>query len=95
MSSSGTPWGLSSRGSRRRSGIPQKQVCADSSVSTSALQAWGEAQLAAHSPPTSGGDPEATRANAQTLKRTRELEENEVLRRAAAYLSQANLRPPE
>lgn len=58
------------------SGIPQKQVCADLGVSTSALQAWGEAQLAAHSLPTSGGDPEATRANAQTLKRIRELDEN-------------------
>jgi len=41
------------------------------------------------------GDTETVKASARTLKRIRELEmENEVLRRAAAYLSQANLRLP-
>lgn len=78
------------------SGISQKQVCADLGISKSALQAWvRKAQTAAHGLPTSG-DAETMRASAQALKRIRELEmENEVLRRAAAYLSQANLRLPK
>jgi transposase len=76
--------------------IAQKQVCADLGVSKSALQAWvAKAQYAKHGLSASS-DPETTRASAQALKRIRELEmENEVLRRAAAYLSQANLKFPK
>ncbi|RAF19241.1 hypothetical protein DN545_32210, partial [Burkholderia multivorans] len=38
-------------------------------------------------------DPEESRAQAAALKRIRELErENKILREAAAYLSQANLK---
>ncbi|MCD7100547.1 IS3 family transposase [Pseudoclavibacter sp. 13-3] len=78
------------------SGMSQKQVCADLGVSKSALQSWvAKAQYATHGLPTSG-DAETMRASAQALKRIRELEmENEVLRRAAAYLSQANLKFPK
>lgn len=78
------------------SGMSQKQVCADLDVSKSALQAWvAKAEFVKRGLPTAS-DPETARASAQALKRIRELEmENEVLRRAAAYLSQANLKFPK
>ncbi len=77
------------------SGIARKPVCADLGISKSAFQAWiRKARSAVVGLPTSG-DAETMKAFAQALKRIRELEmENEVLRRAAAYLSQANLRLP-
>jgi len=77
------------------SGVAQKQVCADLGISKSALPAWvRQARSAVVGLPVSG-DTETVKASARTLKRIRELEmENEVLRRAAAYLSQANLRLP-
>ena len=41
-------------------------------------------------------DPDEQREMRQALKRIRELEmENEVLRRAAAYLSQVHITPPK
>lgn len=70
------------------SGIAQKQVCADLGVSKSALQAWvARARYKRHGLPATG-DTETVKASVQALKRIRGLEmENEVLRRAAAYLS--------
>lgn len=76
-------------------GMSQKQVCADMGISKSALQAWvREAQLRGRGiEPARAGDGDGQREQAKMLRRIRELEmENEVLRRAAAYLSQANLR---
>ena len=74
-------------------GMTQKQVCADLGVSKSALQAWvNQSRLHQHGfEPAEGVEGKAEQA--RMLKRIRELEqENEVLRRAAAYLSQANLK---
>lgn len=78
------------------SGVAQKQVARDLGISRSAIQAWvRDARFQSHgiTPPT---DPDERREMAQALKRIRELEmENEVLRRAAAYLSQAHITPPK
>lgn len=75
------------------SGMTQKEVCADLGVSKSALQGWVRtARLAERGfePATETGERSEQTA---MLKRIRELEtENEILRRAAAYLSQANLK---
>ena len=76
-------------------GMSQKQVCADLGISKSALQVWvRDAQLRGRGiEPAPAGDAHAQREQAKMLKQIRELEmENEVLRRAAAYLSQANLK---
>ena len=76
-------------------GMSQKQVCVDLGVSKSALQAWvRNAELAGRGiVPAASGDGNAQREQAKMQKRIRELEmENEILRKAAAYLSQANLR---
>lgn len=76
-------------------GMSQKQVCADMGISKSALQAWvRNAELAGRGiVPAASGDADGQREQAKMLKRIRELEmENEILRKAAAYLSQANLR---
>lgn len=76
-------------------GMTQRQVCADMGISKSSLQVWvRNAELAGRGiAPAPSGDVDAQREQAKMLKRIRELEmENEVLRRAAAYLSQANLR---
>lgn len=76
-------------------GMSQKQVCADMGVSKSALQAWVRtAELAGRGiVPAAPGDGQAQRDQAKMLKRIRELEmENEILRKASAYLSQANLK---
>jgi transposase len=78
------------------SGISQKQVCRDLGISKSALAAWvQDARFKTYglTPPK---DPEEQREMRQALKRIRELEmENEVLRRAAAYLSQIHITPPK
>ena len=78
------------------SGIAQKQVCKDLGISKSALQAWvRDARFEAHGM-TPSTDPDEQRKMAAAMKRIRELEmENEVLRRAAAYLSQAQITPPQ
>ncbi|MDX2376758.1 transposase [Microbacterium sp. LRZ72] len=76
-------------------GMSQKQVCADMGISKSALQSWvRNAELAGRGiAPAATGDRDAQREQAKMLKRIRELEmENEVLRKASAYLSQANLK---
>ena len=74
-------------------GMTQKQVCADLGVSKSALQAWvNNSKLQQHGIEPSR-DPEESREQAKMLRRITELEqENKVLREAAAYLSQANLK---
>lgn len=78
------------------SGVAQKQVARDLGISRSAIQAWvRDARFQSHgiTPPT---DPDERREMAAALKRIRELEqENEVLRRAAAYLSQVHITPPK
>jgi len=78
------------------SGVAQKQVARDLGISRSAIQAWvRDARFQSHgiTPPT---DPDERREISAALKRIRELEqENEVLRRAAAYLSQVHITPPK
>jgi transposase len=78
------------------SGIPQKTVCKDLGISKTALGSWvKKAQFTAYGM-TPSKDPVEQREMNAALKRIKELEmENEVLRRAAAYLSQANLRLPK
>jgi len=76
-------------------GMSQKQVCADMGISKSALQACvRNAELAGRGIlPAGSGDGGGQREQAKMLQRIRELEmENEFLRKASAYLSQANLR---
>jgi transposase len=77
-------------------GSSQKQVCHDLGVSKSALQRWVEdARIAGRGlePPQ---DVDERRRTAGLLRRIEELElENEILRKASAYLSQANLRRPK
>ncbi len=67
----------------------RRQVCADLGVSRSSLQKWiTDACLQAHRMSPSS-DPEVAKEMSAALKRIRELEmENEVLRAAAADLSQ-------
>ena len=78
------------------SGIPQKQVARGMGMAKTTLQSWvrdARFQSYAMTPTT---DPEARKDMSQALRRIRELEmENEVLRRAAAYLSQAHITPPK
>jgi len=78
------------------SGISQKQVVRDLGISKSALQAWvRDARFKSYGM-TPSKDPDEQREMRQALKRIRELEmENEVLRRAAAYLSQVHITPPK
>ena len=76
---------------RREPGVTIKQVATDFGISETCLQNWlRQADVEA------GRKPGATASESAELrelrKRNRLLEqENEVLRRAAAYLSQANL----
>lgn len=78
------------------SGIAQNQVVRDLGISKTALQSWvRDSRFQSHglTPPTG---PDERRDMSQALKRIRELEmENEVLRRAAAYLSQVHITPPK
>lgn len=74
-------------------GMTQAQVCADLGVSKSALQAWVKQSRLREHGMEPARDPDEGRAQSAALKRIRELErENKVLREAAAYLSQANLK---
>lgn len=78
------------------SGILQKQVAKDMGMAKTTLQAWvRDARFQSHGmTPTT--DREQRKDMAQALRRIRELEmENEVLRGAAAYLSQAHITPPK
>ncbi|ALD65430.1 transposase [Arthrobacter sp. LS16] len=78
------------------SGISQKQVAADLGVSKTALQTWvRDASYQSHGM-TPASDADERKEMSQALKRIRELEmENEVLRKAAAYLSQPHIRSPK
>lgn len=76
----------------RQGKIPIRQVALDFGITESCLRRW-----LAQDDVESGAKPGVTSAENEELKRARrrvrELEmENEVLRRAAAYLSQANLK---
>lgn len=78
------------------SGISQKQVAADLGVSKTALQTWvRDARYPSHGM-TPASDADERKEMSQALKRIRELEmENEVLSKAAAYLSQPHIRSPK
>lgn len=78
------------------SGTPQRQVCRDLGISKTALQVWvRDARFASHGM-TPSKDPVEQREMASALRRIRELEqENLVLRRAAAYLSQVHITSPK
>ena len=75
----------------REPGVHLKQIAADFGISESCLTGWmkkADIEDGAKPDPTS----EQAAENRELRKRLRLLEqENEVLRRAAAYLSQANL----
>jgi transposase len=76
--------------------MTQVQVCKDLGISKAALGRWvqDDAFKAAGMTPTENAA--ERKEMAASLRRIRELEmENEVLRRAAAYLSQANLKSPK
>ena len=78
------------------SGIAQKVVCKDLGISKTALQTWVRDAKFQSQLITPSTDPQERREMAAALKRIRELEmENEVLRRAAAYLSQVHITPPK
>jgi transposase-like protein len=77
---------------RREPGVTIKQVAADFGISETCLQNWlrQAAVAAGERSEEAAGDAAEVR---ELRRRNRLLEqENEVLRRAAAYLSQANLR---
>ena len=77
---------------RRESGVTIKQIATDFGISEATLQNWlRQADVE------DGARPGVTKAESEevrALKRRNRLleQENEVLRRAAAYLSQANLK---
>lgn len=78
------------------SGLLQKRVCRDLGVSKSALQTWVKDDRFRALGFTPTTDVEERLEMTAAMQRIRELEmENEVLRRAAAYLSQANLWTPK
>ena len=78
------------------SGMTQRQVCEDMGVSRSSLQSWVLADRMDSREIQVPEDIEERKEVAKALKRVRELEqENEVLRRAAAYLSQVHITPPK
>lgn len=81
-----------------RQGATQSQICKDLGISKSALSKW-----VTDADRTERGLPLATEVTREEdaqirelIKRNRLLEqENEVLRRAAAYLSQIHITPPQ
>ena len=78
------------------SGILQKQVAKDMGMAKTTLQAGVRDARFQSNGMTPTTDREQRKDMAQALRRIRELEmENEVLRRAAAYLSQAHITPPK
>lgn len=75
------------------SGLSQKQVCRDLGVSKTALQTWVKDDRFRALGFTPTTDVEERREMTAAMQRIRELEmENEVLRRAAAYLSRSSPR---
>lgn len=78
------------------SGLSQRTVCKDLGISKSALAAWVQDARFKTYGMTPSKNPDEQREMRAALKRIRELEmENEVLRRAAAYLSQVHITPPK
>lgn len=78
------------------SGMSQRQVCEDMGISRSSLQNWVQKDRMDSRGIPLPEDVEERKEVAKALKRVRELEqENEVLRRAAAYLSQVHITPPK
>ena len=78
------------------SGISQRQVCRDLGISKTALATWVKDARFVERGFIPTTDPDERREMSAALKRIRELEmENEVLRRAAAYLSQVHITPPK
>ncbi len=76
------------------SGIPQKQVAADLGIAKTTLQAWVRDSRFVACGMVPSTNPEARKEMAQALRRIRQLEQEVVvLRRAAAYLSQAHISP--
>ena len=81
-----------------RQGATQSQICRDLGISKSALSKWvTDADRVERGLPVAG---ELSREEdgqiRELIKRNRLLEqENEVLRRAAAYLSQIHITPPK
>jgi transposase-like protein len=74
----------------REPGVLLKQIAADFGISESCLNNW--LAKADREDGVRAGDPAQSASERELRKRVRLLEqENEVLRRAAAYLSQANL----
>ena len=77
-------------------GSSQKKVCRDLGISKTALQTWVRDDRFRSHGMTPSADPDERREMTAALRRIRELEmENEVLRRAAAYLSQVHITPPK
>lgn len=77
---------------RRESGVTIKQIATDFGVSEATLQNWlRQADVEDGNRP---GQTAAEAAEVRELRRRNRLleQENEVLRKAAAYLSQANLK---
>lgn len=75
-------------------GSSQRQVCRDLGISKTALQTWIRDDRFRSHGMTPTTDLDERREMTAALRRIREQEmENEVLRRAAAYLSQAYLLP--
>lgn len=78
------------------SGMTQRQVCEGLGISRAALQSWLRADRLARRGIPVPADREEAASLAVAMRRIRELEmENKVLRRAAAYLSQAELHSPK
>ena len=77
-------------------GSSQRAVCRDQGISKTPLQTWVRDDRFRSHGLTPTTDPDERREMAAAVRRIRELEmENEVLRRAAAYLSQAHITPPK
>ena len=77
-------------------GSTQKQVCRDLGISKSALAMWVQNSKLGEYGIDTPVDPDERRRQLTLMRRLEELElENEILRKAAAYLSQANLKHPK
>lgn len=71
-------------------------MCRDLGISKSALGAWGQDSRFKSYGMTPPKAPDEQRETRAALKRIRELEmENEILRRATAYLSQVRIASPK
>ena len=81
-----------------KAGATQREVCRDLGVSKSAMSKWvADAERAERGLPLAKDLPAAEDAKVRELIRRNKLleQENEVLRRAAAYLSQIHITPPK